>query len=226
MAFIAFSPFLDSKFPQLICNYLSLIILRNALNPQLRYMRVEAKNMKDNKEDTARSFENQEVLNELLADCRQSTSAIATSCGITKQRVWKKIKELENDHTIWRYSSVINETKIGCTLYMALVKMGPLVRKTAEKIIERHKDSQAVGRGHVQLIESCFLNGIYDWMVMFAAKNIADAKKYCAFLQTVYGDFIKHVELLEIMFPAMRSGTVNPEIQQLQEFAIPNGKPA
>ncbi len=169
-----------------------------------------------------RSFEGQVVVNELLSDCKRSLSTLAASCGMGKQRVWRRIKKLEDSNTIWGYSPVIDEAKLGYDLYLALIKGGAFTEEAAEKIIERHKDPQAVGRGHVQLIESYYLNGLYDWVLVFAAPSIADAKKYCWYLQRVYGDFIRNVELLEVMFPAIHGGTVNPELGQLTEFSIPN----
>lgn len=174
------------------------------------------------KKNIIRSFTGHVVVNELLADCRQSLSKLADSCSMNKQRVWRKIKELEKNHTIWGYSPIINENKLGYSLYLALVKTGAFTEETVEKIIERHTDPRAVGREHVQLIESYYLNGLYDWLVVFAAPSIADAKKYCWYLQRVYGEFIRNVDFLEVMFPALHGGAVNPEIEKLAEFSIPN----
>ena len=166
-------------------------------------------------------FDNMVILNELLKDCRRSMNSIAKACCKNKQQVWRRIKKLEEENVIWGYSAVIDENKIGYHRYMALIKIGPQTLEAVNKVIERHLDPNARGRENIRIIESYYLNGLFDWIVIFAAPSIVDAKKYCGFLEVVYADFVEGVELLEVIFPVARSGKINPEIEKLKEFAIP-----
>ena len=169
----------------------------------------------------AKLLDNMVILNELLDDCRRSMNNIAEACYKSKQRVWRRIKKLEKENVIWGYSAVIDESKIGWNLYMVLIKIGPQTLEAVNKVIDRHLDPNALGRENIRIIESYYLNGLFDWIVVFAAPSIIDAKKYCGYLEIVYADFVEEVELLEIIFPVARCGKINPEIEKLKEFAIP-----
>ena len=84
----------------------------------------------------SRLFDDMDTLNELLVDCRRSLREIADASSNGKQKVWRKIKKLEDDNVVWGYSAVINESKIGWELYIALVKIGPQTLEAVNKVIE------------------------------------------------------------------------------------------
>jgi len=136
------------------------------------------------------------------------------------KRFGGRLKKLEDDNTVWGYSAVINENKIGWKLYIALIKVGPQTLEAVNKVIQRHMNPNAIGRENIRIVDSFYLNGAFDWIVVFAAPSIIDAKKYCGYLDIIYADFIEEVELLEVIFPVARCGKINPEIYNLREFAI------
>ena len=39
-------------------------------------------------------------------------------------------------------------------------------------------------------------------------------------MQKHYGDYIESIELLECLFPLVKCGKVNPELDQLKKFAV------
>ncbi len=167
-----------------------------------------------------RPFDEQDVLNELLLDCRRSIRTMASACDRGRQQVWRQIKTFEEDGVIWGYTAIVDESKIGCTLYLALIRGGPPRQEIVDKIIDRHMDFNQPGLEHIRFVDSLFLNGIFDWAIVFAAPGIIDAKRYCGFLEVTYSDYIEQLELMEVMFSAARCGHINPDIQKLRDFAV------
>jgi len=62
------------------------------------------------------------------------------------------------------------------------------------------------------------MNGTFDWVVNFSAKDIKSAKKFCHLMNTTYPEFIAEMVLLEEMFPLKRCGISNPDMKRLKEF--------
>ena len=65
-----------------------------------------------------------------------------------------------------------------------------------------------------------YINGAYDWIAMFTAKNTTEAEIFTSYMQKHYGDYIERVELLESVFPLIKCEKINPELEQLRKFAI------
>jgi hypothetical protein len=66
----------------------------------------------------------------------------------------------------------------------------------------------------------CYINGDYDWILIFSAKSIRDAKVFVGFLQEEYGKYVERISLMDCVFPLIKYGKINPNIEQLKEFAI------
>jgi len=160
------------------------------------------------------------VINELLNNCRQSIRSIAESCKKGRQYVWRQIKDLEKKGAIWGYSAVIDEGKIGLSLYVALIKGGPPRKEVITKIIQRQCNDNLKGKEHIRIVESLFLNGVFDWALIFSAPSIIDAKRYAGTLKDIYENYIEEIQLLEVIFPVAHCGQTNPDINKLQDFAI------
>ena len=58
-------------------------------------------------------FKSNKILDELLIDARQGIQKIAEKCKTYRQRVWREIKRMEKNKTIWGYTAVVDEEKMG-----------------------------------------------------------------------------------------------------------------
>jgi len=141
------------------------------------------------------------VIQQLMMDARQSPHEIAKKLGFSRQKAWKLIKELEKENTIWGYNVIVGEKEGERTTYFALTE-------------------KSVSKVDVRIKGTYYLNGTYDWITAFTAKNIIDAKIFCAYMQKEYGEYIERVDLLESVFPLIKCGKVNPELEQLRKFII------
>ena len=57
-----------------------------------------------------------------MKDSSQSVDAIGKKCGFSRQKVWRIIKRLEEDCTIWGYHVVGDDEKLGLKGFVALIK--------------------------------------------------------------------------------------------------------
>ena len=163
--------------------------------------------------------DDQKVLQELIKDSRKSPHEIAKICGFSRQKVWRIIKKLEQENVIWGYTAVIDENNAGRNTYLTLIKAKAPFIDMADKLIKRIKEKKAI-EIDINLLGVHYLNGLYDWMVMFSAKDIRDAKRFCGYLEKHYDGHIERIEILEEVFPMIKYGKTNPEIEKLREFAI------
>jgi DNA-binding Lrp family transcriptional regulator len=163
-------------------------------------------------------IDERKVIAVLQKNAKESIDSIAADCGFSRQKVWRIIKRLEKNKTIWGYHAVVDSDKIQMKRYLLLIrKTTEPVKELAEIIISRgiEKYAQEVG---VYLEDSQYLHGMYDWEMCFSAKDIKQAKQFCETLNKVYHKYIKELFLLERIFPVKLCGLQNPNIMKLKGF--------
>jgi len=160
-----------------------------------------------------------EILHELANNSNKSINEIAKKCGFSRQKVWRMIKGLEKNHTIWGYTTIVNKEKQDLKNYTILIKRTnlPIAKEAIDKIIKRELERFATTIGIV-LECSYYTHGVYDWVIYFSAKDTKDAKRFSEALTRLYSDNIKEIHLLETLFTAKKHGIVNPEIEKLKSF--------
>jgi len=131
----------------------------------------------------------------------------------------QKIRELEKDNTIWGYNAIIGEKTSERITYFALIKLKTPIFDYIETIIKRVKEKH-ISKLDITIKGTYYLNGAYDGITIFTAKNVIDAKIFCSYSQKYYGDYIERIDLLETIFPLIKCGKINPEIDQLKKFVI------
>ena len=158
------------------------------------------------------------VIFELQKNSKESIDAIAKKCGFSRQKVWRIIKRLEKNKTIWGYHAVVDNEKFDANNYIVLIKKTNYpITELAEKIINRKIEDMAYDIGVI--IEcSDYLHGHFDWAINFTAGNIKDAKKFCELLNKIYQNHISELLLIEKIFTVKRCGVTNPNVDRLKEF--------
>jgi DNA-binding Lrp family transcriptional regulator len=159
------------------------------------------------------------VIQQLLENGRQSALEIANKVGFSRQKVWKIIKNLEKEKIIWGYTSVIDENHYNESTYFGLIKAKGDFSDKIDQILESIK-LNTPSKFNANLYGSYYLNGPYDWIIIFSAKDIRDAMRYSAYIKKNYGDYIERIEIMECVFPLMKFGKINPNIKELKEFQI------
>ena len=157
-------------------------------------------------------------IRELQKNSRESIDNIAKNCVFSRQKVWRMIKRLENNKTIWGYNAIVDNEKLNVKRYIMLIKrsVGSL-DDTIDKIIEltMHKKGEEIG---VTVECSSYLHGKYDWMLVFSTDDIKNVKRFSETLIREYQQVISEIDIVEDIFPVKRCGIANPEINKLKEF--------
>ncbi len=159
------------------------------------------------------------IIDELLKNSNKSINKIAKTCNFSRQKVWRIIKNLEKNKTIWGYTAVINEEKLQRKAYMVLIKRTnqPITKKMLDAIINRSMEEKAK-HTNVKIVSSLYTNGIYDWVICFETDNIKNAKRFCEGLSKEFSGFIKELHLLDKMFSVKKCGIENPNIEALSDM--------
>jgi DNA-binding Lrp family transcriptional regulator len=158
------------------------------------------------------------ILECFLEDPTRSLRDIAKELESYRQKVWREKRKLEKENIIWGYTAVIDESKFNHVLYVVLLKMKPMNKELAELIITR-KIKEEPKKQKIHLINVLYVNGEYDWMIMFSAPDHAIARRYYDSLRIAYHDYLlEKPVIIDINFSLVREGKVNPEIQKLNEY--------
>ena len=159
------------------------------------------------------------ILEELRKNANKSINDIAESCHFSRQKVWRVIKNLEKNNTIWGYTAIVDEEKLGKKSYIMLIKRSnkPMTKEILN-IMAGKNFIKRIEKLGIESTSHSFINGNYDWIIFFNALDIKVAKGYAEELNRTYEGFLKEIHLQEIMFSLQSCGIINPEINKLENF--------
>jgi DNA-binding Lrp family transcriptional regulator len=159
------------------------------------------------------------ILEELLKNANKSVKDIAQKCDFSRQKVWRVIKNLEKNLTIWGYTAIVDEEKLNKKSYIMLIKRTnkPLTKELLNQITSKEilNNFKKVG---IEIKNSYYINGAYDWVVCFNTTDIIKAKSFSENYNKLFEGFVSESHLMEIMFKSVCCGTMNPEIKKLKDF--------
>ena len=58
-------------------------------------------------------IDERKVIAALQSNAKESIDVIAKQCGFSRQKVWRIIKRLEKNRTIWGYHAVVDSERYG-----------------------------------------------------------------------------------------------------------------
>lgn len=159
------------------------------------------------------------IINELQKNSKSSIDNIAKNCGCSRQKVWRIIKRLEDNNTIWGYRAVIDDELMGVKRYQILIKKkpAPMPKKIMDLFIDK-KINEQLEKFNVKFENSYYTQGYFDWSLCITAPNIMVLKKFIEILNSEFGDFISDIQVLEVVFPLLKDGFDNPNTGDIKEF--------
>jgi len=160
------------------------------------------------------------ILEELTKNAHMSVKEIADRLNFSRQKVWRIIKNLEDDKTIWGYTAIIDDNKMGQKRFNILLKKAPIKLEDdkLDIVINRGLRDIATKNG-VYLESTYFFNGLYDGQISVIAEDIIKVKKFIADMQNKLGpDYFKEIDILEVLLPIQMRGFNNPNIKQLKDY--------
>jgi DNA-binding Lrp family transcriptional regulator len=159
------------------------------------------------------------VIKALHKNSKDSLQSLAKSCGFSQQKVQRIIKRLENEGIIWGYTSVTDEKRQGRLRYIVLIKRS--MNKVDKEIVKKIANlsyNEEYEKQEILIEDGFYLHGEYDWMIIFTAKSLRDAKKFSSVLLEKYPNLIAKVTLMHAMFSTKNHHIKNPNPEALFEF--------
>ena len=159
------------------------------------------------------------ILAELRRNSKNNIETIAKHSGVSRQKVNRIIKRLEEQHTIWGYTTVVDEDAHGFQKFMLLLKRSnqPLEKKTADTIAMNKLEDVYDTLG-VTIISSYYLHGDYDWSIIFLTKDLRTAKKFSTTITQYFPGVIAKMNLQQILFAQREHYVFNPDPKKLRGF--------
>ncbi len=163
-------------------------------------------------------IDEKKVIEQIQKNAKESIDKIAEKCGFSRQKVWRIIKRLEKNKTVWGYHAVIDNEKIGLKSYILLLKRSNVaVDKSLDKLIL--DTSEEIGKKiGINVLGSYYLHGTFDWIFCFTAEDIKHAKKFGEIINRDYSKYVSEIQIMEKIFTAKKCGSINPNINKLKDF--------
>ena len=161
------------------------------------------------------TYDEKKIILELQRNSKENIEKIAKNCGFSRQKVWRVIKRLEKNETIWGYSTIVDNKKIDLTHYTMLVKrtIVPVDGKLRNMISEEEIDDYFPELNII--LEDClYVNGKYDWIISFTAPGIKEMKKFCEKLLRKFSEHMAAYEVLETIITVRKQGIKNPSTKE------------
>lgn len=161
----------------------------------------------------------QKVLVEMRKNAKENINTIAKRCKFSSQKVRRIIKQLEKDNTIFGYTAIFNEEKVGLKHFIMMAKRNSnkITEETVNQIISRKLEDFTATLG-IAVESSFYVHGEYDWIITFAARDIIHAKEFVNALLKLNPGIIQKITLLETMMFIRKQYVLNPSRSKLKEF--------
>ena len=158
------------------------------------------------------------ILKSLVENPRRSDREIASRLNSYRQKVWRERKSFEREKLVWGYTAIVDESKYNHVVYLVLLKLKPMSKELADLMTRRIRTNEPE-KQDVRQLNVLFVNGEYDWLIMFSAPNHATARRYYDSLRLVYSEFLlEKPTIVDVNFALVREGKANPELMKLYEF--------
>jgi DNA-binding Lrp family transcriptional regulator len=163
-------------------------------------------------------MKNEDLIKSLLDDPTKSTLELAKELKSNRQTIWRNKKKMEDEKIIWGYTAVIDENKLNNIIYLVLMKMKPMTRGMVDITLKRLFNGEQL-KHNVRLIDAFHVNGEYDWIIRFSAKDHTTARKYYDTLRVIYEEYLLEKPMIvDINFILIAEGKKNPETDKMYDF--------
>jgi len=161
----------------------------------------------------------QKILAELQKNSKKNIDMIAKDLGYSKQKVSRIILQLEKNNKIWGYSTIIDNEKQNLQKFILFLKRSnkPFDKKDFNDIVMTRLKQLYTNLG-ITIQNSYSIHGEYDCVIIFTAKDIIQARKFCDLLMDRYSKNTKKIHLSQILFTLREHYILNPEPMKMKDF--------
>ena len=161
------------------------------------------------------------VIREIKINSKDSIDKIAKRCGFSRQKVWRIIKKLEENKTIWGYNAVIDDEKLKEKKYIFLLKRNnkPISPEKLEIATSGIVKKELEKKG-IEIDFTLLVHGDYDLVVCATTPSIKETIILSNIFSSTFGEYISDIKILDVIFPIQKGGLDNPNILELKEFFL------
>jgi len=159
------------------------------------------------------------ILDILQVNAKTSIDDIAKKCGFSRQKVWRIIKKLEEEKTIWGYTAVCEQERYNLKHFIMMMKRSttPIDQKIMHEMLSTRLDDLVPGLDIVmENIE--YVHGSCDGIFSFYAPDLIAAKRFSDRFKEHFNEYVAEVELLEGIFFVRNQRLVNPNLKKLINY--------
>ena len=170
-------------------------------------------------DDAKETMKEMKVIQELRKNSKVSIETMAKICGISRQKVYRIIKNLEGSKIIWGYTAIVNDSQLGLQKFVLLLKRSnqPVEKGVTDRIVSNDLEPIFSNLG-ILIVSSYYLHGEYDWELIFTAKDLRHAIKFSNLLVQNYPGLIKKMNLMQVLFANREHYVFNPDPKKLKDF--------
>jgi len=156
----------------------------------------------------------QKVIKILKRHGNISIDELAKKCGFSRQKVWRILKKLDKEKTIWGYSAIDDAPKQNLKYYILLVKrsMTPFSDSMRKEVINQQLDDYLEG---ITIQDIYLTHGFYDVVVILQSDSLLTTKKFVTILNQKLGEYLQEVQIMEALLPIRVRGIKNPDVKNL-----------
>jgi len=172
------------------------------------------------KSSETRVREDEEKILEILqVRAHASIDDIAKKCGFSRQKVWRIIKKLEEEKTIWGYTAICDQERYNLKHFTMLMKRStvPVDLKIIQEILTTRLDDLLPGSS-IKMENIEYVHGSCDGIFSFYAPDLITAKKFSNQFKEHFNQYVANVELLEGIFYIRNQRLPNPHIKKLVHY--------
>ena len=150
------------------------------------------------------------VIREIKINSKDSIDKIAKRCGFSRQKVWRIIKKLEENKTIWGYNAVIDDEKLKEKKYIFLLKRNnkPISPEKLEIATSGIVKKELEKKG-IEIDFTLLVHGDYDLVVCATTPSIKETIILSNIFSSTFGEYISDIKILDVIFPIQKVGIKN-----------------
>jgi len=172
------------------------------------------------KSSQTRIIEDEEKVLEILqTNAKASIDDIAKKCGFSRQKVWRIIKKLEEEKTIWGYTAICEQERYNLKHFIMMMKRNtnPIDQKVMQEILSTRLDD-LLKDSVIEIEHIEYIHGSYDGIFTFFAPDLITAKKFCDRFKERFNQYVVSVELLEGIFFIRNQRLSNPNLKKIINY--------
>jgi DNA-binding Lrp family transcriptional regulator len=172
------------------------------------------------KSSQTRLIEDERKILEILeTNAQASIDNIAKKCGFSRQKVWRIIKKLEKEKTIWGYAAICEQEHYHLKHFIMMMKRNttPIDHKIMKEILTTRLDD-LIPDLNIKIENIEYVHGSYDGIFSFYAPDLIAAKKFSDRFKQRFHDYVADVELLEGIFFIRCQRIPNPNLKNIIHY--------